>query len=228
MKLIEDLGVITNGKATKRRWGIYECPDCKKHYEVQTSNVKSGKATKCRPCSAKVCNITHGLSTHKLHEVWGNMKARCYNVNNSHYSSYGAKGVTVCDEWKTDFKCFYDWAIMTYKTSLRLDKDILCNEKGIDPKIYSPETCQFIEPLHNSQATSKLSATNSSGYRGVSIKKGRVPITYVAQISVCTKKVHIGYYTSSLEAAIAYDKYINDNKLKHTRNFPSNQQKNNN
>ena len=36
------------------------------------------------------------------------MKDRCYNPNNSHFKYYGGKGITVCNEWKDNFKLFYD------------------------------------------------------------------------------------------------------------------------
>lgn len=30
---------------------------------------------------------------------WRGMMERCYNQNNKRYSRYGARGITVCDEW---------------------------------------------------------------------------------------------------------------------------------
>lgn len=220
MKLVEDLGTIFNGRKTKRRWGIYECPDCKKHFEVQTSNVKSGKSTKCRTCSAKKCNITHGLVDHPLYHVWTNMKSRCYNEKNKRYNVYGAEGVTVCNEWKSSrgFKNFYDWAIKNgWTTELKLDKDILSEKLGIIPHVYSPETCMFVEQTTNSRATRRISSVNTSGYRGVHQDQGSKK--WIAQISVNRKKIRIGRFYTSLEAAYAYDEYVKENNLEHTINF---------
>lgn len=220
MKLIEDLGVILNGKKTKRRWGIYECPGCFKHFEVQTSNVKSGKSTSCRSCSAKECNKTHGLRNHPLYSVYYNMRARCYNPKNSHYEWYGKEGVTVCDEWMESFEAFYEWSILNgWNPDLRLDKDIICDREDISPKLYSPDTCMFISNSTNSKVTRKICESNTSGFRGVSIKKGYNSKKYVTQISINGKKVHIGYYETALDAAKAYDDYIVSNKLEHTQNF---------
>ena len=39
------------------------------------------------------------------------MKSRCYSPEDGNYQFYGAKGISVCEEWKEDFKAFYDWAI---------------------------------------------------------------------------------------------------------------------
>jgi hypothetical protein len=34
------------------------------------------------------------------------MMGRCYNSNNKHYSDYGARGITVCERWRNNFKQF--------------------------------------------------------------------------------------------------------------------------
>jgi hypothetical protein len=80
------------------------------------------------------------------------MKQRCYNPNNRDYPRYGAKGVTVCDEWRTDFKNYYDWCMENgYSQELFLDKDIKSKEMGIVPAVYSPDTCKFTTMKRNSQ-----------------------------------------------------------------------------
>ena len=218
MKLIKDMGNILNGRKTKRRWGIYECPKCKKHFEVQSSNVKAGKSKMCRTCSASICNITHGHYNHKLYTTWMNMKSRCYNVKNKRYEIYGGEGVTVCDEWRNDFKIFYDWAIANgYHEDLTIDKDMLCNKQKINPKIYSPKTCCFVTKTENSRATRILNKSNTSGYRGVSYHKDKKK--FITQISVDSKKIQIGTFTNKLDAAHAYDNYVKEHNLEHTINF---------
>lgn len=46
----------------------------------------------------------------RLYSIWQNMKQRCHNPNNPKYSSYGAKGIKVCDEWRNSFSAFSTWA----------------------------------------------------------------------------------------------------------------------
>lgn len=41
----------------------------------------------------------HGLKYHPLYQTWASMKNRCLNVNHNDFKWYGAKGVSVCDEW---------------------------------------------------------------------------------------------------------------------------------
>lgn len=93
---------------------------------------------------------THGLSKHPLYSVWAGMKRRCYNPNEPAFGKYGGVGITVCDEWKHDAKAFIDWALDNgWKKGLHLDKDILCKQQNIHPKVYAPHTCQFITQKQN-------------------------------------------------------------------------------
>jgi predicted DNA-binding protein (UPF0251 family) len=86
----------------------------------------------------------HGKTKTKLYSVWQQMKQRCYNKNDKGYKNYGGRGVRVCDEWQLDFEAFYNWAIENgYKEGLSIDKDRLSAKIGINPPIYSPQTCEW-------------------------------------------------------------------------------------
>ena len=69
------------------------------------------------------------------------MKKRCYNPNTDRYKNYGALGVIVCDEWKEDFKAFYDWCILNkWERHLQIDRiDVYAN--------YTPDNCQLIDHI---------------------------------------------------------------------------------
>jgi hypothetical protein len=59
------------------------------------------------------------------------MKMRCYAPSHEAYERYGGKGLTVCDEWKDNFKGFREWAINNgYEQHLTIDRKD--NEKGYD------------------------------------------------------------------------------------------------
>ncbi|AMW62888.1 HNH homing endonuclease [Bacillus phage DIGNKC] len=88
----------------------------------------------------------------RLRAVYKDMMHRCYKENNGQYHNYGAKGVTVCEEWQT-LDGFFEsidkvdgWDLDKYLAgNLHLDKD----KKFKGNKVYSPETCTFISGAEN-------------------------------------------------------------------------------
>ena len=73
------------------------------------SRVKNGSAKSCGCYQKEILKLrtTHDKRHSKEYLAWCNMKARCYNPSNNRYSTYGAVGITVCDEWRKDFAKFY-------------------------------------------------------------------------------------------------------------------------
>ncbi len=76
------------------------------------------------------------------------MKQRCNNPKNKSYKWYGAKGITLCDEWNNDFMKFHDWCIeRNWKAGLTIDR--------INPgEGYFPDNCQLITHSENSSKKS--------------------------------------------------------------------------
>ena len=94
---------------------------CGKIKNVFFFHINNGRSKSCG-CQRK-CSKTHGLSNHPIYYVWSSMKARCYDKNRERYNDWGGRGIRLSDEWKNDFKKFYDWAICNgYRKGLQIDR----------------------------------------------------------------------------------------------------------
>lgn len=162
--------------------------------------------------SKTICkNTTHGKTGTSLYEVFKNMHRRCNNKKTWNYKNYGGRGIKICKEWQNNRALFILWALDNgYRNNLQIDR--IDNEKG-----YSPENCRWVTRSTNARNTRKLMSTNTSGYRGVSFRKDNK--IWRAYITVNRKRIYLGNYVTMKEVAIAYDQYIIDNNLEHTRNF---------
>ena len=79
----------------------------------------------------------------KIRNIYYNMLKCCHDPENKRYKNYGARGITVCDEWRKDCCNFYKWARDNgYNENLRLDR--MDNNKG-----YSPDNCHWVTALGN-------------------------------------------------------------------------------
>ena len=142
--------VIGTGSSKK---ATYRC-FCGKIKQVNISAVKSGHTISCgciRVNNPKNIKFKHGLSGHPLFKVWHSIKERCRNENDKSFKNYGAKGITMCDEWYNDFKKFYDWCIVNgwKKGITQVDKDVKAIKAGIKPHTYSPEWCSIVSRKEN-------------------------------------------------------------------------------
>lgn len=102
---------------------------------------------------------THGMSETKIYATWCRMKGRCYSKTNRKYYRYGARGITVCDEWlgENGFMNFYNWSMENgYSEELSIDR--IDNDKG-----YSPDNCRWADNFQQANNTSK---THKITYNG--------------------------------------------------------------
>ena len=120
--------------------------DCGKECIIRKENLKYGLTKSCgcfrKDMAIKKCekkhSLKHNLSQTKICNIWRNIRYRCYNPKCSDYRYFGAKNITLCKEWKTDFQAFYNWSIANgYKEGFSI--------KRIDKKgNHEPSNCVWV------------------------------------------------------------------------------------
>ena len=144
-------------KSKKKRWKCL-C-DCGNICVVDQCHLRSGHTTSCgcfhkeRLVDVGKNNRKFSVTVDRLRRIYCSMITRCYNQNNRAFRWYGAKGITVCQEWRDDKQNFIKWALENgYSETLTLDR---IDSNGN----YDPSNCRWVDvktQIRNRSNTIKL------------------------------------------------------------------------
>lgn len=78
----------------------------------------------------------------KLRAIWADMKQRCENPHRPQHKRYGARGISICQEWQ-DPNAFISWSLENgYAPDLCIDR--IDNDGD-----YSPNNCRWVSNKEN-------------------------------------------------------------------------------
>lgn len=126
---------------------ICKCDCGTENFRVEAHSLMTGNTRSCG-CLHKELAIHHSSGT-RLYQTYKNMLHRCYDENNKNYPLYGARGITVCEEWKDSFNSFREWALLSgYNDKLTIERKN--NDLG-----YSPANCEWATSYEQNNHTSR-------------------------------------------------------------------------
>ena len=200
----------TETSTQKSTYGLFQCQYCGKEFECQTSHIKNGSTKSCG-CYINIerlreAQTTHGMSQNKFYLTWYGMLQRCTNTMRQDYKDYGARGITVCEEW-LDVANFVAWCELTNPNIEGYSLDRIDNNKG-----YSPENCRWTDAT-TQNINQRIKKSNTSGFVGVMYIKNKDK--WIVSLSYLGKRVYIGSFPTIEEAVQARDNYIIENNLPH-------------
>lgn len=170
---------LFNGKKNGFRY-FYTCLcDCGKLTVVAKSHLLSGHTQSCGCISQK-----HLKTDTRLFRIWNGIKGRCFNKNNNKFKNYGGRGISIYEEWKNDFKAFYDWSMANgYQEDLTIDR---IDNNGN----YEPNNCRWV-----SQKVQQNNKSNSCliEYNGKSLTLSQWAELYGLNYSTVKSRLSYGW-----------------------------------
>ena len=182
--------VYPSGDTRRKFLAQCSCGSLPKSYLF--NQLTSGNTKSCG-CLDKEQKTTHGMHKTRAYQCWADMKTRCDCKENKFYESYGGRGITYCDKWKT-FEGFWEDMKDSYADNLTLNRRD--NDKG-----YYKENCEWDSISFQNHMRRKLKGTIFKYFGLAETESGRI----AARIKIDLSEVHLGSFKTELEAAKAYD-----------------------
>lgn len=142
--------------------------ECGNNKTIRRDALLSGDVKSCGCLQSELASVRatktftkHGLSGTKIWAAYKDMIGRCYNTNFKNYKSYGALGVTVCDNWRGKE------GFITFVADMGIPEKGDTLERISVKGNYEPTNCKWEPNLSVQGFNKRLNWNNSSGKTGI-------------------------------------------------------------
>lgn len=163
-------------------------------YEISKKKHTSLQAINTHKANVKRSKLSGRY--HPKYSTYHHIISRCYNKKDPRYKDYGARGITVCKEWKNNIHSFLTWCDNNCPNTL-MEIDRKNNNKG-----YNPKNCRFVTPSQNSR---NRRSTVFVSYKGKNQKLIDLIETHAPNLSYNTVYNRIFRSKISVEKALKSD-----------------------
>lgn len=122
-----------------------KCNVCNTIFIRRLSEIK--RTQQCKHINNRGDLIKYHIKWHnkRIRKIFNGMVRRCYNTGCDDYKYYGAKGITICEQWLNNPLDFEKWALSNgYNDTLTIDR-------LDETKEYCPENCRWISCNENAR-----------------------------------------------------------------------------
>lgn len=163
-------------------WWICKC-DCGNFISVRAYSLANGDTQSCGCLHSEIMrtrNTTHNKSFSPEYNSWCGMIQRCTNPNSHKYSTYGGRGISVCERWLNSFENFYVDMGPKPGAEYTIDRE---NNNGH----YEPNNCRWATKME--QSSNRSNNILIEGFDGV-----KTTLSQAARdngLSFCTLKYRL-------------------------------------
>ena len=156
-------------------WMLKCLCDCGNFTMATSAQLKRGGKKSCGCYKKEItrARVTkHGKTDTRQFTIWKHIKERCYQPKCPKYKNYGGRGIIMCDNWRNNFKAFYEWSLANgYADNLTIDR---INNNGN----YEPSNCRWVSQTEqqNNRNNNRIIIYEGHRYTAAQLaKKYKIP-----------------------------------------------------